>query len=823
MLAFVFTMSAQTLRSGKDNRNIAPTVGTGGPVGGPTGLFTIYDGQTLRKGEFTFSIAYSNFDRDPGDVDITEVPTSFQIGLGDHLELFFNTDAYRALKVNSPFNLSSFYLPNTQLNIPSLNGALATPGAIVLAPQGPGSSGLTGGAVFRPAGAPFVPFPFVGGNFGNNGFTTAAGIGNVSIGSAFGFPSGTAVTYGAPVGGHGHSAAAFPGLGSIYGSILPGVVLSTQSIAIPNSGGVTTTQPVVYTTAPSYLPDAPFIGRTYGESSFSTFVIGGKFRLNSVKSAFGLAVIPFYRFYADSANSASGFNQLQRGASPGGGGGGGNFFTKRLHGDVGLNVAADYRARKWLNVSGNVGYIYNSSVKGSFPSGEFTILDRPDEFQYGVGLDFPVNRYFQPILEYRQTRYVGGHTPNAFENDPMDGIAGTRIFPRRWFGFGLAYRYNFNQQDRNSIRDVTFSQTVNVLGPPSSTNTGANVIASSTTSSGPLLNAFRTSSDPHGFIFQFFAGHRNARGKPDIVNQPANVTALDLDKTTITLPCPAGTSSASCPTDVQTVGVRTTAVDPEGDVLTYSYTVSGGRITGQGANVTWDLTGVRPGTYTITSAVDDGCGFCGATKTNSVTVVDCPNCVAPPVACVCPTISVTEPTSVTSPGADMTFTANVSGGNTDASYTYNWTVSNGTITSGQGTPSITVATTSAMAGQNVVATVTIGGITCTTCTTNTAMGTGSVGQPLTSTETVVGKVPADQLKANLDTFFTQLQNDPTAHGVIITSGTNREVAKREADIRKAAAFRNFDLSRITFVRGSTTPGVSTRLVFVPAGAPEPTP
>ena len=110
MLTLAFAMSAQTLRSKDDPRNIAPTVGTGGPVGGPTGLFTIYDGQTLRRGEYTFSIAYSNFDRDPGNVDITEVPVSFQIGLSDNLEIFFNTDAYKGIKVNSPQVLSSFYL-----------------------------------------------------------------------------------------------------------------------------------------------------------------------------------------------------------------------------------------------------------------------------------------------------------------------------------------------------------------------------------------------------------------------------------------------------------------------------------------------------------------------------------------------------------------------------------------------------------------------------------------------------------------------------------------------------------------------------------------
>src|SRR6185503_21384953 len=60
-------VSAQTLRSPNDPRNQSPSVGTGGPEGGPTGLFTIYDGSTLRRGEFTFSIAYSNFDRDPGN------------------------------------------------------------------------------------------------------------------------------------------------------------------------------------------------------------------------------------------------------------------------------------------------------------------------------------------------------------------------------------------------------------------------------------------------------------------------------------------------------------------------------------------------------------------------------------------------------------------------------------------------------------------------------------------------------------------------------------------------------------------------------------
>src|SRR5438046_8688773 len=106
MMVLCAAVSAQTLRNPNDPRNQSPSVGTGGPEGGPTGLFTIYDGSTIRRGEFTFSIAYSNYDRDPGNVDITDVPLSFNVGLNDHIELFFKSNGYRGIKVNSPSTLS---------------------------------------------------------------------------------------------------------------------------------------------------------------------------------------------------------------------------------------------------------------------------------------------------------------------------------------------------------------------------------------------------------------------------------------------------------------------------------------------------------------------------------------------------------------------------------------------------------------------------------------------------------------------------------------------------------------------------------------------
>ena len=105
----------------------------------------------------------------------------------------------------------------------------------------------------------------------------------------------------------------------------------------------------------------------------------------------------------------------------------------------------DGRLGKHVNVSANGGYILNSNPKGA--GGDFVLLDRPDEFLAGVGFDFPINEHFQPVAEVRSTTYVGGHTPNAFDNNPVDVIGGIKIYPRRWFGIGLAYRRHLNQQD----------------------------------------------------------------------------------------------------------------------------------------------------------------------------------------------------------------------------------------------------------------------------------------------------------------------------------------------------------------------------------------
>jgi hypothetical protein len=140
--------------------------------------------------------------------------------------------------------------------------------------------------------------------------------------------------------------------------------------------------------------------------------------------------------------------------------------------------------------------IFTTAVfKSDFGNGDLTLLDRPDEVIAGIGVDFPINRYFQPILEFRSTQYVGGRTPNAFENSPLDALGGVRFFPTRYISMGAAYRYHINQQNEGSFGDDRITTRTTVSGA------GGGTFTSTFTGIPP---GFVTSTDPHGFIFQLF-------------------------------------------------------------------------------------------------------------------------------------------------------------------------------------------------------------------------------------------------------------------------------------------------------------------------------
>ncbi len=106
-------------------------------------------------------------------------------------------------------------------------------------------------------------------------------------------------------------------------------------------------------------------------------------------------------------------------------------------------------------------------------------------------------------------------------------------------------------------------------------------------------------------------------GRGGTANATTEVTVEQKPNT-----APVVSSCAANPSTI-TVGqqstVTTTATDADNDQLTYSYTTSGGKVTGSGASVQFDSTGVAPGTYTITCSASDGRGGEGH-STTQVTV-----------------------------------------------------------------------------------------------------------------------------------------------------------------------------------------------------------
>jgi hypothetical protein len=76
------------------------------------------------------------------------------------------------------------------------------------------------------------------------------------------------------------------------------------------------------------------------------------------------------------------------------------------------------------------------------------------------------------------------------------------------------------------------------------------------------------------------------------------------------------------------VAINSTASDPDGDPITYSYSASGGQISGNGPTAQFDSTGLSAGNYTITCTADDGQGG----RTSGTTSVDVQQPAPPPQA-----------------------------------------------------------------------------------------------------------------------------------------------------------------------------------------------
>ncbi|HEY2962286.1 MAG TPA: hypothetical protein VGJ37_07705 [Pyrinomonadaceae bacterium] len=283
------------------------------------------------------------------------------------------------------------------------------------------------------------------------------------------------------------------------------------------------------------------------------------------------------------------------------------------------------------------------------------------------------------------------------------------------------------------------------------------------------------------------------------------------------------TTVVSTCTDSGAPQVRLTAnaVSPSGNPIKYKWTTTEGNISGDGPVVTWNMAGLKPGYHkaslNIVSAGSDG--ECEAFSSVTVLVNACA-----PVRPVCPAIEISCPTA-TAVDQPLTFTSHYTGGTAGITPAYNWTVSAGTIISGQGTDTIKVDT-AGLAGQTIRASLSMGGYNLE-CAADCAV-TIPVPKLISRRFDEFPDISRNDEKARLDNFGIEMQNDPTATAYVIVypgkGGKRGEVQQHAGRIVDYLVnSRGLDQRRIVTLVGPVRDQLGIELWVTPQGATPPNP
>ena len=106
---------------------------------------------------------------------------------------------------------------------------------------------------------------------------------------------------------------------------------------------------------------------------------------------------------------------------------------------------------------------------------------------------------------------------------------------------------------------------------------------------------------------------------------PPLIRAVELSPSSIVRPCSEGRRSETCAATGNLVELTADAVEAPQDELLYTWSVTAGRLIGEGRRASWDLSGVPKGTYTVTVEIDAG-NQLKASASATLTVSDCTEC-----------------------------------------------------------------------------------------------------------------------------------------------------------------------------------------------------
>lgn len=372
--------------------------------------------------------------------------------------------------------------------------------------------------------------------------------------------------------------------------------------------------------APGYVEDYPFV--SHNGSGAGEVTLGLKFGLLSewkgdpvsfgVRSDF---IIPTQTTFSDLLDTQGQTGQF-------------NF---------GLNMALSKTFRRTVTGTFNWGYRFTRDPR----SDSQVLMTQADQMRFGAGfLVFPEKRV-QLMSEYNALVFVGDSTPNTSfgARDPFEVLAGVRLYPWRNVAVDLGYRNTANLKahgDRNGfvvklgmIHWPEKPKPVNRVPMASCTAEKGSVYAESDETIGVSVRASDPDNDTLTYGWSATGGRIDGTGTsvrwnsagtaPGVYTVTANVNdgmggtascSVDLRVEPKPNRAPMLTCSAerSSVMTGERVRINAQANDPDGDTLSYSWRTNGGQVVGSGSSVQLDTTGLNPGSYKVTTRVEDGRG-----------------------------------------------------------------------------------------------------------------------------------------------------------------------------------------------------------------------
>jgi hypothetical protein len=206
---------------------------------------------------------------------------------------------------------------------------------------------------------------------------------------------------------------------------------------------------------------------------------------------------------------------------------------------------------------------------------------------------------------------------------------------------------------------------------------------------------------------------------PASLVKPGSIRSIKVEQNVLTLPCPQGVEQCGCfPSSNFLVNVEL-EVGKLDKWVRYSFSVSAGKIIGEGPKVVWDLRNTPPGSYTINAqAIRKGKPLPG-TKGETIDIVgninscDCFDC---------PVLDINATNRSIAAGDTVSVSAVMNRRSQDDALTLNWTTSVGEIVSGQGTSAILIKVPTQIKTNKLVVTLTFGGLRgpCSSCPTSSS-------------------------------------------------------------------------------------------------------